>query len=264
MRIVDVVSFMQEFAPLSLAEGWDNVGLLLGDDQADVERVMTCLTVTPDSAEEAVQEQVDLIVSHHPLPFRSFRQLTTDTTPGRLLLQLIEAKVAIFSPHTAFDSAAAGINQRLAEGLGLANIEPIEPVELKDGTGGSGRVGVLPNDSTLSDMAQLLQEFLSLDGLHMVGTSDQRVTKVAIGCGSAGHFIEDACRLGCDLLVTGETNFHTCLEAEASGVALLLPGHYASERFAVEGLAKVIAGEFPGSTVWPSQRESDPLRWFAS
>ncbi|MCO6454149.1 MAG: Nif3-like dinuclear metal center hexameric protein, partial [Pirellulaceae bacterium] len=87
--------------------------------------------------------------------------------------------------------------------------------------------------------------------------------RVAVACGSAGQFLPAAARAGCDLLLTGETSFHTCLEAQALGVHLLLPGHYASERFAVEQLAELLAAEFPALHIWASRHERDPLKWLA-
>ena len=113
----------------------------------------------------------------------------------------------------------------------------------------------------LSQLAERLKRFLGISGLHRVGPLDRPVRRVAVACGSAGQFLPTARSAGCDLLVTGELSFHACLDAEASGIALLLPGHYASERFAVEHLAEVIADKFPQLTVWPSRAESDPLVW---
>ena len=115
-------AFLERFAPHRLAESWDNVGLLVGDRQAEVRRLMTCLTVTPTTVDEAIDGRADLIVTHHPLPFAAVKRLTSETIAGRMLLKLIAAGVAVYSPHTAFDSAAEGINQRLAEGLGLTDI----------------------------------------------------------------------------------------------------------------------------------------------
>src|SRR5688572_20463375 len=105
----DICQFLDQLAPPRLAEEWDNVGLLVGDPAQPIERIMTCLTITPASAAEAVSQRADLIVTHHPLPFRPLKRLTSDHTPGRLLLSLIRAGIAVHSPHTAFDSAAAGI-----------------------------------------------------------------------------------------------------------------------------------------------------------
>ena len=105
--------------PLRLAESWDNVGLLLGDPQRPVERIMTCLTVTSATVDEAVANKADLVVAHHPLPFTALKKLTTASPEGRSLWSLAEAGISIYSPHTAFDSAPEGINQQLAAGLGL-------------------------------------------------------------------------------------------------------------------------------------------------
>src|SRR4029077_979302 len=126
MLTVSVVAeLLERFAPSRLAAEWDNVGLLVGDRVRPVERIMTCLTLTPASVAEAVAERSELVVVHHPLPFRPLRRLTSDSVEGRLLLKLIEARIAVYSPHTAFDPAGRGINQRLAEGLRLTAIEPL-------------------------------------------------------------------------------------------------------------------------------------------
>jgi dinuclear metal center YbgI/SA1388 family protein len=253
--------FLESLAPPHLAEDWDNVGLLVGDPQQPIRRVMTCLTVTPASADEAVQERADAIVTHHPLPFRALKRLTSDSTPSRLLLQLIAAGIAVYSPHTAFDSAAAGVNQQLALAMGLTGILPLIPREQDPQGPGAGRYGRLPSPATLEHLVQRLKDFLSLGGMHVVGDPQRPVQRVAVACGAAGEMLGPAIRAGCDALVTGETNFHTCLEAEASGIGLLLPGHYASERFAMETLSRQLAEHFPELAVWPSRRECDPLRW---
>src|SRR6476469_6879970 len=123
--VAAIADFLEVFAPSVLAEYWDNVGLLVGDRSRNVSRIMTCLTITPVSAAEAIAEQADLIVTHHPLPFKALKRLTADSHEGQLLWDLIGARVSIYSPHTAFDSAREGINQRLAEGLGLTNIQAL-------------------------------------------------------------------------------------------------------------------------------------------
>lgn len=257
--ISDVAQFLNEFAPPTLAEEWDNVGLLVGRYDQAVERVMTCLTITPDSAAEAIAERADLVVSHHPLPFRPLKRLTGETSEGRLLLDLIGARVAVFSPHTAFDSAAEGINQRLAAGLRLAEIAPLVPA-LEAGQG-AGRVGTLAAAITLAELADRVKQLLAIGNIQAVGPLDQTIRRVGVACGSAGEFVAPAKTAGCDVLVTGEVRFHTCLEAESLGIGLVLAGHFASERFAVEALADVLARRFGALQVWASKREKDPLHW---
>src|SRR5205809_1119230 len=123
--VADLVQAMQEIAPLELAAEWDNVGLLLGDAAAAVSRVMTCLTVTPESAIEAAEARADLIVSHHPVLFRPAQRLTSATAEGRTLLMLLRAGVAVYGAHTAFDNASGGINDILASRLGLTQVTPL-------------------------------------------------------------------------------------------------------------------------------------------
>ena len=256
--IATIAAFLEQIVPVRLAEEWDNVGLLVGRREKEVEKLMTCLTVTPDSAAEAVEAGVDLIVTHHPMPFRPVGRLTDETTVGRLLLDLIAANIAVYSSHTAFDSAAGGVNERLAAGLALRDVVPLIAHEEGQGT---GRWGWLEEPVALGELVRRLKTFLSIERLQMVGRPEQLVRTVAVGCGAADELLDAARENGCDAMVLGEARFHTCLEAEATGIALLLPGHFASERFAVECLAETLARQFPDVEVWPSRRESDPVKW---
>jgi dinuclear metal center YbgI/SA1388 family protein len=261
MTIVSsIAAFLEELAPRRLAAEWDNVGLLVGDPQAKVERIMTCLTITPDSAAEAIADKANLIVTHHPLPFRPLRRLTADEPQGRILLDLIAADIAVFSAHTSFDSARLGINQQLAQGLALTNIQPLT-ADVEEAALGTGRFGTPAAGATLGSLSAKLKDFLKISGVHLVGDSQMPVRSVAIACGSAGELLESAQRAGCDCFVTGEAKFHTCLEAEANGIGLIMTGHFASERFGVERLADLLAAQFKGLRIWASRRERDPLKW---
>ena len=372
-EVAEVIAFLQKFAPLDLAEEWDNVGLLLGDARGQAKKIMTCLTVTPASAEEAVEAGVGLIVSHHPVLFRASKRLTAGHPEGKMLLSLIRAGVAVYSPHTAFDNTHGGINDQIAAGLALINAKPLRPsrqagspasykvvvfVPDKDldkvsaamfaagagqigqysqcsfripGTGtffgseatnptlgqkgrreevgelrlesvcpaeslgaviaalrkthsyeepafdiypltgapsklrhterpGQGRVGELSKPLPLSKLARLVQKTLRANEVQRVGDPGRLIQRVAIVCGAGGEFVSDAGRAHADVLLTGEARFHDCLAAEALGLALLLPGHYASERPGVETLADLIQQQFPRAEVWASRREGDPLQ----
>jgi dinuclear metal center YbgI/SA1388 family protein len=256
----DVAQVLEQLAPLALAEEWDNVGLLIGDLAWPAERVMTCLTITPETLAEAVEGGAQLIVSHHPLPFRPIASVTAATTVGQLVLKLVRNSVAVYSPHTAFDSASAGINQHLAIGLGLQEIRPLKPVAGRDADEGVGRCGLVGEPLTRRELAERTKGFLGLESLRMVGRDDVPATRVAIACGSGGSLLDAAVEAQCDVLVTGETNFHTCLEAEARGMGLVLAGHFASERFALLSLADYLTDQLAGVNVWASRAERDPLR----
>ncbi len=246
---------------MRLAEDWDNVGLLIGDPSRSIDSVMTCLTVTPDSAREALEQRADLIVTHHPMPFRALARVTTETTVGRLVLRLIENKTAVYSPHTAFDSAEQGINQQLAQIMELDDVQALQPLGDDVPHVGSGRSGFLAVPQSIETCVSRLKSTLRVERFGLVGQLNRQVQKIALACGSGGQFLSEAVRQGCEMLVTGETNFHTCLEAEAQGVAMLLLGHFISERFAVVSLARRMAAEFSELRVWASCQEADPVQW---
>lgn len=255
-----VCQSLTQMAPLKLAESWDNVGLLVGDRNGSVDKVMTCLTVTPSVVAEAIDQSVGLIVTHHPLPFRPLARITCDSISGQLLWRLIGANVAVYSAHTAFDSAGDGINQTWAEFLELASIQPIvDPTP--ENELGSGRYGDLPSAMSPRQIIQKCASFASLTPVSRgVGELDRVITRVGFACGSGGSFVSQAARRGCELLITGEATFHSCLESESLGMSLGLLGHYQSERFAVELLAERLSDQFPLLEIWPSRNESDPIQ----
>lgn len=263
VSIDDICRYMESFAPTRLGEDWDNIGLLIGDRDSTVNRILTCLTVTPDTVHEAISQQVQLIITHHPLPFRPLKTITRSTTAGGMVLDLIGAGIAVYSPHTSFDSAAEGINQRIAEKLELQEIVPLRPFDGDPDQLGAGRLGKLATPETLEQWTEKLCREFAVTGMHVVAEPSATIEKVGVACGAAGSFLDAAIAAGCDAFVTGETNFHTCLEAQARRVTLALPGHYASERFAVEMLAERMQGHFPGIKIHAARHESDPLRWIS-
>ncbi len=259
IRVGDIVTALEAIAPPDLAEEWDNTGLLVGDARATARRVMTCLTITPESADEAISEKADVIVTHHPLPFRPLKTITTGDVAGQLLLRLIEARCAVISFHTAFDSTRGGINEMLVERFGFRDSRPLLPSELHDGKLGAARVVDSDGPVPFSRLLKRGKAELSLTEIRFVAAPDHQSRKIAFACGSGGPFLDSVAAAGCDTLVTGEVTFHTCLAARATGVALMLLGHYASEQFAMEVLGNRLQRQFPGLVVWCSQAESDPI-----
>lgn len=268
MLVGNVLEYLREFAPLNLAEDWDNVGLLIGSEQNEVDAVITCLTLTPDVAAEAIRERVQLIVTHHPVLFRAVKQLTDANPEGRMLLDLIQAGVSVYSPHTCYDSAHAGINRQLAQLCGLRNVKPLRPrsaaatVDNNSATLiGAGRFGDLVPTMLLSEFVELTKRVLQQPIVPFVGDPQREVSRVGVACGAAAEFMHDALREGCDVLLTGEARFHACLEARTLGIGLVLPGHYATERPGMVRLAQFLKGQFPDLRAWASAVESDPIIW---
>lgn len=266
INVAEIQDYLANLAPPDLAESWDNVGLLTGDPAQKVDQILTCLTLTPDVAAEAISAGADLIISHHPILFRPVQQITSTSVEGKMLLDLIQAKTAVYSPHTSYDSAERGINWQLANLLGLEEIGVLRPLASQteqrgDVERGAGRFGTLPAEFTLPQLNQLIKQALKISSLQFVGESDLRIRRIGIACGAAAEFLKDAHRHECQVLLTGEARFHACLEARALGMGLILPGHYATERPAMEQMAHVLQQQFPKLKIGASQQETDPLQW---
>ncbi|HEY2157720.1 MAG TPA: Nif3-like dinuclear metal center hexameric protein [Isosphaeraceae bacterium] len=123
--VAELAAWLEDFAPRALAEPWDNVGLLWGDPASSIERIMTCLTVTPTTADEAVEAGVGAIVSHHPVLFKPVQAVRADSPSTGYLWRLARAGTAVLSPHTSFDNTRGGINDGLADRLGLRDVRPL-------------------------------------------------------------------------------------------------------------------------------------------
>lgn len=257
-----VIAALEHIAPLRLAADWDAVGLLVGPRRGDVGRVMTCLTLTPPVAAEAARERADLVVSHHPLPFQPLGRITADTGPGAALLELIGAGAGVWSSHTAWDSAAGGINDQLASLLGLVHVSPIEP-DADTPLAGFGRVGSAAPGATVADVAGRAARALGAGPVQVVGSADRPAGRVGIVCGAGGDTLASVRRGGCDTLLTGELKLHQATEALAAGLAVIAVGHHTSEHFSMPVLAERLAAAVPGLVAWASRDERDPIGWLA-
>ena len=261
LKAADVCRFLEGIAPLSLAEPWDNVGLLLGRMGRDVRCVMTCLTLTAPVAAEAVRRGAQMIVTHHPVLFRGAKKITDVTIEGRILLDLAEAGIVVFSPHTAFDSAANGINQWLAESMGLCGLKPLRTSD-QGATVGAGRCGTFPVPMARNEFLAKVAEVVGARFLEVAWNGPDHVRTVAVACGSGADFLEDAVSAGCDAFVTGEARFHTVLDSQSHEISVVLTGHYASERPAVVWLASLLKTRFPDTEVFASENDRDPLELY--
>jgi len=260
VKLSTLLDYLETIAPLATAEAWDNVGLLWGDREGDVATVMTCLTLTPDVADEAIQAGAQLVVTHHPLLFKAVQRITTATTEGAMLWKLARAGIAVYSPHTAWDNAPDGINAGLARAFQLRDVQPLRPFATMNAPElGAGRWGVLSSPRTLAAFVAEVSRVLACQRVEFVGDPTREIRTLGIACGSAAEFWKDAQRLGCDALLTGETRFHGALEVRAADFPLILAGHYATERPGMEHLAQLLQQAFPSLTVWCSRSERDPL-----
>ena len=235
----DIIKVMDGIAPPNLAEPWDNVGLLVGRSSNTVKKLMVALDVSPEVVEQAVEHKVQMLVTHHPVIFDPIKKMTDRSWQHKLLLDCAENKIAVYSAHTSLDSVLGGVNDVLAEKIGLLHTEVLVPAA--GGEAGLGRVGCLHEPMTLQEFSEKIKTVLKLDNI-IAGDAGRRVSKVAV-CGGAGaEFIDEALAAGADTFVTGgDVKYHTAQNAVYSGLNIIDATHQGTELPMINTLADRIA-----------------------
>lgn len=232
---------IHEAYPPELAESWDAVGLVCGDPHAEVSTVAFALDCTQEVADKAVELGAQMLIVHHPLLMRGVTSVAADTPKGKVIHTLIRNGVALLSAHTNADKARPGVNDKLAELVGIKPGRPIVPVEPYDNleeARGLGRIGELPEAITLREFTQRVAEALPKTewGVRAAGDPERMVKRVAVSSGSGDSFLDKAAALGVDVYVTSDLRHHPVDEhlraahlMEPEGPAVVDTAHWASE-----------------------------------
>lgn len=256
--VKEIFSYLDSVAPFSLQMDFDNAGFLVGRENTKVKRVMIALDITEAVIDEAVETDCQLIVSHHPIIFHPARSITDTTPTGRCLLKLIEHHIAAICAHTNLDVAEGGVNDALAQTLGLNHIELLQEGG-QDRYGrpyGLGRVGTLSEPLSATEFAAFAKQQLHVDGLRLEDAG-RSVTRVAVGGGACGDCLSDIIRMGCDTFVTADVKYNTFLDAKALGINLIDAGHFATENVICPVLEKLLRTEFSDLTVYISKNHKE-------
>jgi len=244
--VKDIYAFLDKKAPFSYQMSFDNAGFLVGRGEAQVSRVMVALDITEEVVAEAQEAGCQLIVSHHPIIFHPAKTVTDADPVGRILLALTENHIAAICAHTNLDAVAGGVNDALAQKLGLQNIALLhEDGQAEDGTPyGIGRVGEVQGFSDAPSFAAFVRDTLNAQGLRLEDAG-KPVRRVAVGGGACGDMLSDAAALGCDTFVTADVKYNVFLDARAMGVNLIDPGHFSTENVDCPVLADWLREGFP-------------------
>jgi dinuclear metal center YbgI/SA1388 family protein len=246
----------------ALAESWDAVGLVCGDREEPVGRVLFAVDPTAAVVDEVIETGADLLVTHHPLLLTPVHGVPADDAKGRLVHRLIRAGAALFVAHTNADRAPAhGVNDALADVLGLSGAVPLEPVPDRPGAG-LGRVGRLASEMSLREFAEVAASLLpaTVGGARVAGDPDRVVRTAAVCGGSGGSLLPAAAAAGADVLLTSDLKHHPASEAgEVPGPALVDVAHFATEWPWLPVAAEVLRADLGGRVeVEVSVRPTDP------
>ncbi len=233
-----LMEYLEQWAPVTLAESWDNPGLLVGDGEAEVKKVLVALDVTDAVLDEAERVGANWIVTHHPMLFSAMKQITTATPNGRRILRMAKAGIQHYAMHTNLDIAFGGTNDVLAQVAGLSQVEVLSPSCEQNGKeNGLGRIGELETEMSLADFADGLRKKLGLSHINIVGDRHRPVRRVALCTGSGMDFLMDAVHQGADVYLSGDIRFHESQKALDAGICLIDVTHYASEVLIVPVIA---------------------------
>ena len=254
MLCKEILEKLEQLSPSSFAMEWDNSGFLVGDKNAQVSRVLIAVDATKEVIEEAIQKRVDLILTHHPMIFKPVKNITSDSVLGEKIMLLAKHRIGLVCMHTKFD--VIGMADAVADELSLRKKDVLE-VTFEDEISkeGLGRVGLLPREMSLKELAETVKLKFHLANVIMYGESDKIVEKIAICGGSGKSMIPYALKNNCQVLVTGDLDYHSCLDALQDGLALIDAGHFGIEKIFIPYMKDFFEKEVKGVTVICSEQE---------
>ena len=247
MKIKTITSFLESVAPLSLQEEYDNSGLIIGNEEAEVLGVLICLDCTEAVLEEALKKNCNLIIAHHPIIFKGLKKIAGRNYVERVAEKAIRNNISVYAIHTNLDNVPVGVNKMICDKLGLTNCKillPSFPLS-KGGKGvvGAGMIGTLATPSTEISFLSKVKRVMKAGSLRHTALLGKKVSKVAV-CGGSGSFLlTEAIKQKADVFVTADFKYHQFFDAE-NKVLIADIGHYESEQFTKELLRDLLMEKF--------------------
>lgn len=227
MKISKFIEIVESMAPTSLKESYDNVGLMVGDRNSDVSKILLALDCTMDVIREAKEKGAQLIFTHHPLLYIKPKTITTDTLQGKKIIELIKNDINLYSAHTNLDSAKGGVNDSLMSLLGINEFTIMEKSSTCESSG-IGRIAEV-EDTTLGCMIDKVKNTLNVDTIRYSGSLESPIRKIAVINGSGQDYFSMAVDMGADLIITGDTTYHYVSDYSEMGVSIIDAGHFDTE-----------------------------------
>ncbi len=238
MKCSDIVKELQKLAPEELACSWDNVGLLLGRSDKNISKVLIALEINDEVVEAAITNQVDLVITHHPMIFHPLKRINSEDFMGRKILLLLRYDIACYAMHTNFDKAAMGMGTLAADKLGLLEQRVLDEAvkytdfEKNEVQGGIGKIGHLKNGLKIEDICRLINREFEHEGMKIFmppHKKEAEMTEIAIVPGSGGDYVNVAVESGAEVLITGDVSHHQGTDAMSQDLVVIDVGHYPLE-----------------------------------
>ncbi len=240
----DVICALEKLSPVKYAESWDNVGLLIGREDREVNSIMIALDATDRVIEKAVELNVDMIITHHPLIFSPIKSINDSDFMGKKILLLTENKINCYAMHTNFD-IMGGMAELAADILGFKDAEVLEVTCEEEGTEqGIGRISKNVNNLSVEQLCYEIKEKFELKNVMVYGDKHAVPNRIAISPGSGKSLVRESFRKGCDLLITGDIGHHDGVDAVDMGMSIIDATHYGLEHIFMEYIHKYLINVF--------------------
>ncbi len=236
-----IINLMESYAAPALAEDWDNIGLIVGSKESIIKNVLVALDVNDEVIEEAIANNCNMIITHHPIIFKPINCINTSSVLGKRLIKLIKNDINLYTAHTNLDTAKGGTNDTFANLLNLKNIENLSTP--KYGQDFSlGRVGLLQEKIDFGSLINKVKQIVNLKHLSICGDLSKTIQKIAICTGSAGEvsFMTQAIKQNCDAYITSDLKFHAAQFAKDNNLCLIDATHYGSENLIIEPICNYL------------------------
>lgn len=237
----EILNFLSKIAPIELAESFDNVGLIVGDEDVNVSKAILTLDITSEVISESIEQNAQLIISHHPIIFGSVKTITPQNYISKRSYNMIRNGISAICMHTNLDSADDGVGETLAKKIGLEDIRELQGSGTK---ANMGRIGLLSEPVEPEWLVLKIKDSLNCDSVKYVA-GDRKVSSVAVLGGSGSDFIDLALTEGADAFVTSEVKLHNFIFAKENGLTLIDAGHYETEYPIIPDIKNRLEEEFP-------------------
>ena len=263
MRVIEIAKIIDSWMPTSIAEDFDNVGLIIGDPESKITSILVTLDTTEDVVEEAINKGCNLIVSYHPIIFNGLKQITNDSYVQKSVIKAVKNNISVYAIHTSLDNHPKGISYQLSDLIGLNNISVLLSKEkklnkIKIGMGSIGELEKPMDEITFFD---LLKNKLGLKYLRHTNKLNKKISKVSVVVGSGSFAIKDSIESNVDAFITSDFKYHNFFEADNKAILIDI-GHYESEKHIKLFIKEFLNKKLPNFTVLLSEQNINPVNYY--
>lgn len=242
MECKKVIEILEKQSPKSYACDWDNVGLLVGREDKEIQKIYIALDATDEAIEEAIANGADMLLTHHPMIFKGMKRVTQEDFIGRRIIRLIQNDMVYYAMHTNFD--VMGMADLAADYLGISDTRVLEITSVSEtGEEGIGRYGSLKKEMTVRECCEEVKQAFSLENVKVFGDLERKVKTAAISPGSGRSVISNALQAGVDVLITGDIDHHEGIDAVAQKLMVIDAGHYGVEHIFIPYMEQYLKRE---------------------